>query len=197
MYKGQKTRENILREAFTTFNAKGYEASSISDLMLATGLTKGGIYNHFGSKEDLAIAAFTYAFDEISARMLEKISVAKNSTEKLLAVIEHFESLGQGDSLFAAGCPLMNAAIESDCANPELQKRCRLAFARFTGMVESLFNEHYQEKRDQQSMSNNSKESALFFISTLEGALMLSQISHSRDPMKIAANNLKAFYKLQ
>lgn len=192
MYKGQKTRENILREAFTTFNAKGYDASSMTDLMAATGMTKGGIYNHFGSKDDLAVAAFNYAFEQISVLLLEKISTAKSTTEKLLIVIEHFESMGHGNSLFVAGCPLMNAAIESDCSNLALQEHCREAFARFTGLVESLFSELYKEKKT----TNKPKESAIFFISTLEGALMLSQISRSRMPMKIAADNLKAFYKL-
>lgn len=192
MYKGQKTRENILREAFTTFNSKGYEASSMSDLMSATGLTKGGIYNHFGSKDDLAVAAFTYAFEQISTRMLEQISKAKTASEKLLTVIEHFESMGHGNSLFAAGCPLMNAAIESDCANPVLQEHCHQAFARFIGLVESFFKELNTERKTE----NNPHDSALFFISTLEGALMLSQISRSRAPLKIAAENLIAFHKL-
>ena len=44
MPKGQKTRERIVAEAASLFNQRGFEASSMSELMEATGLEKGGIY---------------------------------------------------------------------------------------------------------------------------------------------------------
>jgi AcrR family transcriptional regulator len=46
-----KTREQILFEAACLFNVKGYSGAALSDMMHATGLEKGGIYNHFESKE--------------------------------------------------------------------------------------------------------------------------------------------------
>ena len=43
------------------FNRQGYVGASMRDLVDATGLEKGGIYNHFGSKEQLALEAYDYA----------------------------------------------------------------------------------------------------------------------------------------
>ena len=61
MSKAEITRQKIIKEAANIFNQNGYAGSSISDVMKATGLKKGGIYNHFASKDELAIAAFDYA----------------------------------------------------------------------------------------------------------------------------------------
>src|ERR1700720_2588708 len=64
MRKGEQTRQEIIRKAAPIFNQKGYDGAALSDLMRATGLQKGGIYRHFGSKEELAAEAFDYAWGE-------------------------------------------------------------------------------------------------------------------------------------
>src|SRR6266567_4555201 len=51
----------ILAQAAQLFSRQGYFGSSLSDIMHETGLEKGGIYNHFNSKEQLALEAFDYA----------------------------------------------------------------------------------------------------------------------------------------
>src|SRR6202171_5234257 len=60
MTKGEQTRKKIVEAAAPIFNQRGYEGSSLNDLMEATGLKKGGIYRHFTSKEELAVEAFDY-----------------------------------------------------------------------------------------------------------------------------------------
>jgi TetR/AcrR family transcriptional regulator, transcriptional repressor for nem operon len=60
--KGEETRHRIVAEAAAMFNKNGFEGSSLSELMKATGLEKGGIYRHFSSKEELAAEAFEYAW---------------------------------------------------------------------------------------------------------------------------------------
>ena len=64
--KGDETRKRIVQRAASTFNVQGYAGTSMSDLMQATGLEKGGIYNHFTNKEELAIAAFDYRFRSLT-----------------------------------------------------------------------------------------------------------------------------------
>jgi AcrR family transcriptional regulator len=55
MSKGEETKAKILHQAAELFNQQGYAGSSISDIMRVTGLQKGGIYNHFSSKDELAL----------------------------------------------------------------------------------------------------------------------------------------------
>jgi TetR/AcrR family transcriptional regulator, transcriptional repressor for nem operon len=68
MRKGELTRERIVRRTAPLFNQQGYFGASLADIMRATGLEKGGIYNHFGSKEALALEAFDYAVDAVEQR---------------------------------------------------------------------------------------------------------------------------------
>jgi TetR/AcrR family transcriptional regulator, transcriptional repressor for nem operon len=58
MTKGEQTRQRLVAEAARLFNQRDYEGSSMQDIMQATGLQNGGIYRHFGSKEELAQEAF-------------------------------------------------------------------------------------------------------------------------------------------
>jgi AcrR family transcriptional regulator len=73
MRKGDETREKILMRAARLFNEKGYFGASLADLMEATGLKKGGLYNHFESKEKLALEAFDYAIDVYGLRFEEAL----------------------------------------------------------------------------------------------------------------------------
>jgi AcrR family transcriptional regulator len=51
MSKAKETKEKIIKQAAELFNQQGYLGSSVSDIMRATGLKKGGIYNYFQSKD--------------------------------------------------------------------------------------------------------------------------------------------------
>jgi len=62
MTKGQRTRKRSVAEDGSLFNRRGFEAGSMSMLMEATGLERGGIYRHFSSKEEVAAEAFDYAW---------------------------------------------------------------------------------------------------------------------------------------
>jgi len=62
------TRERILRKAARHLRKQGLERAGIADLMKAAGLTHGGFYFHFASKEDLVREAINEAFDQTNAR---------------------------------------------------------------------------------------------------------------------------------
>ena len=73
MSKGEQTRQRIIEEAATIFNQRGYEATSMQDVMDATGLEKGGLYRHFVSKEELAAEALRYALDRSVRRRTQDL----------------------------------------------------------------------------------------------------------------------------
>ncbi len=56
--KGIKTRQQIVAKSLQLFSVKGYFNTSISDILEATHITKGGLYGHFGSKEDIWKAVY-------------------------------------------------------------------------------------------------------------------------------------------
>src|SRR5260221_1123733 len=132
MRNGEKTREVILGRAAELFNSRGYAGSSLSDIMNATGLQKGGIYNHFESKDDLALAAFEYGFNVASQRMADAVRGTKHGTERLLAIIRFFDGYYESPP-GRRGCILMNTAIESQHTNPRLRQTARQFMNRCQG----------------------------------------------------------------
>ena len=74
---GRETRHNVIEKSLQIFSVKEYYNISISDIMAATGLTKGGLYSHFDSKEAIWIAAYERAVEswrEIVFKVVRKIS---------------------------------------------------------------------------------------------------------------------------
>src|SRR5688572_9978143 len=114
------TKEKILKKSGLLFNTQGYKSTSLSDITTATGFTKGAIYRHFKSKEELEKETLFHLssimFDRLGGRIREK----KNAPEKLRALFGYFESYIT-DSPLKGGCPLLNVAIEADDAHPILR----------------------------------------------------------------------------
>src|SRR5580704_10118479 len=82
-FRGEATRRRIVEQSAAVFNRHGYSGTSMSDLMAATGLEKGGLYRHFASKEDLAAAAFDYAWETVSEPRRRGIGHCTTAIEKL------------------------------------------------------------------------------------------------------------------
>jgi AcrR family transcriptional regulator len=127
MKKGAQTKQGILAQAVQVFSVRGYMGMSMDELTRATGLTKGGIYNHFDSKDDLALQTFDYAIEGMRERFRKQLEGKRTTRTRLLAVIELFRSLLE-DPLFAGGCVLLTTAVEADDTHPALRERARQAF---------------------------------------------------------------------
>src|ERR1700730_17619749 len=120
MSKGEATRERILAHSAQLCNRQGYAPAPLADIMSETGLEKGGIYNHFSSKEQLGLESFDYAYDLVRQRVRQALDGKLNAIERLLAIVSVFQSIAD-DPPVAGGCPILNAAIEADDANEVLR----------------------------------------------------------------------------
>jgi AcrR family transcriptional regulator len=109
--KGEKTRRRIVERAAGVFNTKGYFGSSMTDLVREIGLEKGGIYNHFASKEELALEAFDYAAGTMQERFQAALEGKEGALERLFAVVDVLGGLAE-DPPVAGGCPVLNTAVD-------------------------------------------------------------------------------------
>src|SRR6201996_6816665 len=114
MRKGERTKQEIVRNAAPLFNTKGYEGTSLSDLMEATGLRKGGIYRHFASKEELAAEAFDYAWQKARQARLLQLDEQSGEIDRRKQLIANFIEVRP---TVAGGCPILNTAVDSDDGN--------------------------------------------------------------------------------
>ena len=183
--KGQKTRDKIIRKAASVFNQRGYSGTSLSELMEETGLEKGGIYRHFESKEDLAVAAFDYAWSEIKQRRLAILKEVPSPLGKLRGMIDNFAAK---PSAVPGGCALMNTAIDTDDGNPVLRAHAREALREWLNYLEDVVR---QGMRVREIDAGASPESiASIIIATLEGSLMMSRLTGDRTAMTHARAHL-------
>lgn len=173
MTKGEQTRETILELAAEAFNRHGYSGTSLSDIMALTGLEKGGIYNHFQSKEDLAVQAFDYAFDRVSRALLTAVRQSRSAEGQLRGMIDFFLSYYQ-DPPVAGGCPVLNTAVESDDAYPALRARARAAMDEWRKMILHIVDKGKAKGEFRADVEPEELTSLL--LASLEGGIMMSKL---------------------
>jgi TetR/AcrR family transcriptional repressor of nem operon len=88
MTKAERTRQFIIEKAAPIFNQKGIAGTSMSDIMEATKLAKGGLYGNFESKEEICLESFKYLTDSLSDEIGRAIAVKSTAKEKLFALLE-------------------------------------------------------------------------------------------------------------
>src|ERR1043166_4580921 len=91
-----QTRERIVEAASAEFRRNGVDGTGLADLMAAAGLTHGGFYKHFESKEQVVEEAFTAATDTMVEAMKRTMS-ASPGERGLQAMIAEYLSLRHRD----------------------------------------------------------------------------------------------------
>ena len=186
--KGEKTRRRIVEKAAGVFNTKGYFGSSMGDLMREIGLEKGGIYNHFASKEELALEAFDYAAGTMQERFQAALEGKEGALERLFAIVDVLGGLAE-DPPVAGGCPVLNTAVESDDAHMELKDRAREAMSGWLRLIGSITKEGV--RNEELLPGTDARETASVVVATLEGAVVLSRLYDDPVYMKRSVGHLK------
>ncbi len=190
MDKGEQTRLTILERAVQAFSLSGYSGTSMEALTRATGLTKGGIYNHFGSKEALALEAFDFAQKQMEQRFRGFFAGRQHACDRLLAMVEFFRSIIV-DPLFPGGCILLNTAIEADDTNPALLSRARQAADSWREYVTRTVQLGIERQQIKPTTEATSVLSVL--LGSLEGAIMLCKLYGTTQPMEHTVAHLSRY----
>ncbi len=188
--KGARTRQRIVEQAANVMSVRGYSATSMADLARETGLEKGSLYNHFDSKEALALAAFDYSVALVGRRFDVALAGQERAIDRLRAIVGVFRSLADAPPL-PGGDPVLNMAIESDDAYPALLERAQAAMTIWQKLI---------GKAAKEGMANGElrpdidpRELASVITSTLEGAVMMSKLFRDPIHMRWAVDHLMAY----
>jgi TetR/AcrR family transcriptional regulator, transcriptional repressor for nem operon len=171
--KGERTRQRIVELAAPVFNRRGYAGASLRDLTGATGLEKGGIYNHFGSKEQLALEAYDYAIGRTTELLARSQDGLTDPVERLTAMIEAFAVTVRRPAI-EGGCPIMNTAIDADDTNPELLERARASMTLWHRLVGRIVKDGKEAGVLAADVDPYALASTI--TASLEGALMLARL---------------------
>ena len=192
MSKAQETKARIVRQAAQVFNQRGYAGSSMADIMQATGLKKGGIYNHFKSKDELALAAFDYAVSLLSQRVWSVVRTKRNAIARLDALISSY-LLYIDDPPVAGGCPILNTAIETDDTDSPLRDRALAAINAWRDLIVRIVERGI--KKGEIDANTVADEVATIVICNIEGAMMMSKIANNPIHLRRAIAHLQDYIR--
>ncbi len=190
MSKAELTKRRIIEKAAILFNQNGYAGSSIDGIMKLTGLQKGGIYNHFRSKDEIALAAFDHAFDLLKQRVLAGIPDRKNAIDRLLVVVDSFRGF-TGQPTIVGGCPILNTAVESDDTHPALRLRAQSAANEFRALLGSIIELGIRQY--EVVATTDPDRLAITMLATIEGAIALSKLYGDDRYLDIAIEHLNEY----
>lgn len=191
--KGEMTRTKILEAARELFNTKGFTATSINDLVAATGMQKGSFYFHFSGKDAIAREVLNEATDQF----MEFLDGALGSDNPGASIDNFFrcaldKHLATG---FVGGCIFGNTALEMGDSDPE-----------FAGMIDQVFDEWIRrvasvvaEAQKSGQIRTDIRYDALakHIIATVEGGIMMSRLKKDERPMRECLDTLRVTLELR
>ncbi len=133
----QFNEDEALEAAMPVFWAKGYEATSMSDLTKGMGINKGSLYNAFGSKQELFTRALLKYDRDHRQAALKELEAMDDPVAALDALFAGMASECEADS-DRKGCFLVNTALEYPNHTEEIQKMIRSALGDFEGFFKRL-----------------------------------------------------------
>ena len=191
--KGVQTRQKIVSKSLQLFSVKGYYHTSVNDILDATGLTKGGLYGHFASKEDIWYAAYDAAVDIWKNIVFRGI---RNSTDPLRRVekfIENDMNYYLGEDTFAGGCFFLNMVVELSGQSVAMSKKILSGFVRLSQLLQSWLEQ--AEENGVLKEGLDLKEISNFIIISLNGAAALYISSRDPSVLKQTVRQLRFYIK--
>jgi TetR/AcrR family transcriptional regulator, transcriptional repressor for nem operon len=172
-----ETRRKILEAAGRLFRERGYDGAGVDEIMAEAGLTAGGFYSHFKSKEALFAEAMAYSHDLRSSKLSSQLKSAGDSSY-LQNLIYGYLSRTHRDSVME-GC--MFAALTTDVVrgSNETREQYEKRLRQFISTIEAQLSEG----------SAPEKERAIGILVQLVGGLMLSRAVNDE---KLSTEILKA-----
>jgi TetR/AcrR family transcriptional repressor of nem operon len=187
-FRGEATRRRIVEQSAAVFNRHGYSGTSMSELMGVTGLEKGGLYRHFASKEDLAAAAFDYAWETVSEPRWRGLEDCAGSLEKLLLLVKNFV---EPPRTVPGGCPLLNTAVDSDDGNALLRGKARAALELWRAKITDIVRQG--QRNGELRGGVDPAAVATIVIASLEGAVMMSRLERTHEPSHVVGAHLAEY----
>jgi TetR/AcrR family transcriptional repressor of nem operon len=155
------TRERVLRVAARKVRVEGVSRPGVADLMKEAGLTHGGFYKHFSSRDELIAQAAALALSEGSAKM--ERAARKNEQEPRSGLIDSYLAKQHRDSP-ATGCALVTLGAAAGRGDEDLKKAYEQQVRTYLDLIAGLGDG-----------SEEARAEAMLTLSALVGAVLMSR----------------------
>jgi TetR/AcrR family transcriptional regulator, transcriptional repressor for nem operon len=184
----ERTRRRLLQAAFREVYRTGFQSAGLDNILASTGVTKGALYHHFGSKEELGYAVV----EEIVAgfprdRWLLPLERSKdeNPIDALIRVVRAIPTRPKD---IKGGCPLVNLAQEMSSLDDQFRKRLERIFGAWQEGVAAALRRGQSEGTVRRHMVP--EEAATFLIAMVEGYEVLAKTSQDVNLWKVGVKNI-------
>ena len=178
--KGQETQSHILKESRRLFTVQGFQNTSISQVIVATGVKKGNLYYHFPSKEALGLAVLIDARDEFFTILEDSLS-GENPMLRILNSCNTILGMMQ-QSNFVGGCLFGNTALEMTDSNSSFGKVIQEVFLHWTELIEQELLQASKANIPVPPVSPAALATSV--VAILEGGIMLSRVYTTRKSLE-------------
>ncbi|RWM65853.1 MULTISPECIES: TetR/AcrR family transcriptional regulator [Mesorhizobium] len=181
-------RKRVLDVAEASFQARGYHASSLGDLMAAAGVTGGALHHHFPTKKALALAVIeervSAAVDETWIAPVQAAGSAREGVRSVFeAVAAELEQQG-----FVRGCPLNNLAHELSLADADFRAALAGIFSAWRQAIADKVRADQQAGREQDT---DPQRFAALAVATYSGAMSMAKTTQDSGVLRDCLNALE------
>lgn len=187
MTKAERTRQFIIEKAAPIFNQKGIAGTSMSDIMEATKLAKGGLYGNFDSKEALCLEVYTYLTNLTHDAVTKNINEAVTAKDKLHALLNFYDNRLLAGNM--GGCPILNFGTEADDTNPLIKQKVNETINRAKNRFVKII--HDGKQNGEFTVDFDGELYALKAFTMLEGAILISKVQNNLQHLHTVVDVLK------
>ncbi|HQU14747.1 MAG: TetR family transcriptional regulator C-terminal domain-containing protein [Gammaproteobacteria bacterium] len=161
------TRSRLLEAAFAEIHQQGFQGASLTRILEGTGLTKGALYHHFPTKQELGLAVVDEVIHErLDAILFTPLRQGADPIGTLLALIRA-RAADASPATVRLGCPLNNLMQEMSPVDPQFRARLTRVLEDWTAAVESALRRG--QAQGQLRAGVDCREAALFITAAWEG----------------------------
>ena len=169
--KGYLTKRNIIAKSLQLFSVKGYYNTSISDILAATHLTKGGLYGHFASKAEIWQAVYGEAVSIWREKVFSGVRDRTDPLTRIATFIENDLRNYLGADVFEGGCFFLNMLVELSGQSDPMSKQILRGFIRISTLIQAWLDQAADQGLLKPDL--NHKEISNFIVISLNGAAAL------------------------
>lgn len=184
------TRDHVIAIARKLFAEKGYNSTSVADILHEANINSGSLYHHFETKQGLLIAVLESYRDGIEPMLIVPAwAGVEDPIERIFALLARYrELLVLPDCAY--GCPIGNLALEIHEPDPPVRVLLAENFNRWTGFVEKCVT----DARDRLPADVDTHALAQFVLTTMEGGVMLSRTHRTLEAFDNAIRMLRDYF---
>ncbi|WHY85922.1 TetR/AcrR family transcriptional regulator [Neobacillus novalis] len=164
-------KQEIIRIAREVIHSKGYQATSVSDIMTATNIGKGQFYHYFQSKQDLGLAVVEDLVKDWEGQLIIGIlNTSDDPVTKLNRMLQWAET-SHAEMEIKYGCAMGNLAIEMSAQDEEFRVRIEEFFKQWVDSVADILTKMIEDHQLDESI--NPKKNAESIVAMIEGGILL------------------------